>query len=143
MRLTERTDYAMRTLMYLGASDGRKSVSDMAERFGVSVNHLSKVVQTLVEAGLVATSRGRGGGVELARTNEQINVGQVVRLMEPDLALAECFRDDGQCPFYRPCALRGHLDRARAAFLKELDAVTLADLVRGRERRLYTVGIAS
>ena len=143
MRLTERMDYAMRALMYLGASGDRTSVADMAKRFGVSMNHLSKVIQTLVEAGLVATSRGRGGGVELARKREQIKVGQVVRLMEPDLALAECFRDDGECPFYRPCALRSHLDRARAAFLRELDGVTLADLVRGREHRLYTIGMAS
>lgn len=139
MRLTDRTDFALRVLMLLAADDGRRTVAEMARLFDVSAHHLSKVVQDLHALGWVETSRGRSGGAELAVDPARLSVGEVVRAMEPDFALVECLREEGACPLEGPCALRAALKGARDAFLAELDATTLAALVRGREKRLVQI----
>ena len=136
MRLAERTDYALRVLMVLASSGRRHAVPAMAQGLGVSANHLTKVVQTLQGAGWVRTTAGRGGGVELAVEPAAVSVGDVVRVMEPDLGLVECMRDGGECVLEGPCRLVGALRRARSAFLDELDGVTLASLTRGRKTSL-------
>ena len=136
MRLADRTDYALRVLMVLTASRERCTVPGMAESLRVSPNHLTKVVQALQAAGWVVTIPGRGGGVELATEPDRLTVGDVVRAIEPDLQLVACFRGDGLCPLEGSCRLAGALDDARAAFLGELDRVSVRDLVRGREARL-------
>ncbi len=133
MRLAERTDYALRVLMVVASSGRRHTVPALAEALGVSPNHLTKVVQALQGEGWVTTTAGRGGGVELAVEPGGVTVGDVVRAMEPDLALVECMRDDGGCVLEGPCRLVGALRRARLAFLGELDGVTLAALIRGRK----------
>ena len=141
MRLTERTDYALRVLMFLAASERQATVAEMAERFGVSHHHLVKVVQTLSEIDLVTTTRGRGGGVTLSVDPESIHVGDVVEQIEPDLALVECMRSDGACPLSGPCRLKGLLDDARAAFLETLNDSTLADLAAPKRTLLRALGV--
>lgn len=136
MRLTDRTDYALRVLMVLAASGRRHTVPALAGAFGVSANHLTKVVQSLQSLGWVATTAGRGGGVELAVAPSGITVGGVVRAMEPDLHLVECLREESSCPLEGACLLVDALRDARGAFFGVLDAVTIADLVAGREARL-------
>jgi Rrf2 family transcriptional regulator, nitric oxide-sensitive transcriptional repressor len=130
MRLTRYTDYALRTLIYLGLSEPRQgSIAEISRAYGISENHLIKVVHHLGRLGLVKTSRGRGGGLRLALPPEQIIVGQVVRQTEDDLALVECFAND-VCVITSACRLRGVLGEALAAFLTVLDRCTLADLLR-------------
>ncbi len=141
MRLAERTDYALRVLMLLAASKQRCQVPQMARWVGVSANHLSKVVQALKDRGWVSTHRGRGGGVELAADPCQLRLGDVVRAMEPDLDLVECFRDDGACPLDGSCGLWGALHNARRSFLAELDRVTLENLTRGYRRGLLRLTV--
>ena len=142
MRLAERTDYALRVLMLLAAEPAaRRAVPEMAEWFNVSANHLTKVVQLLHEQGWVTTSRGRGGGVQLAAESQRLRVGHIVRAIEPDMHLVECFRPSGACPIQESCGLQGTLQSARQAFLSELDKVTVADLVEGHEPRLLNLTI--
>ncbi len=136
MRLTDRTDYALRVLMVLASSGQRHTVPALAEAFGVSANHLTKVVQALQGLGLVQTSAGRNGGVELAAQPSAVTVGEIVRALEPDLHLVECLREHSTCPLDGPCRLVGVVRNAQAAFLAELDKATLADLIQGRQRRL-------
>ncbi len=143
MRLADRTDFALRLLMLLAASERRHAVADAAECLGVSANHLSKVVQALQAEGWVSTSRGRGGGVELSARARELQVGKIVRAMEPDFGVVECFRERGFCSLEGACGLQGVLESARQAFLAELDAVTLEDLVRGRKRELVRVTLGS
>jgi Rrf2 family transcriptional regulator, nitric oxide-sensitive transcriptional repressor len=129
MRLTHYTDYALRTLIYLGFSEPRQAtIAEISRSYGISENHLVKVVHHLGRLDLVKTSRGRGGGLRLALAPDQINVGQVVRSMEDDLALVECFAN-GNCVITPTCQLRGILGEALAAFLAVLDRYTLADLI--------------
>lgn len=132
MRLTDRTDYALRVLMVLCVSGRRHTVPALASRFGVSAHHLTKVVQSLQGLGWVETTAGRAGGAALAPAGRTVTVGEVVRAMEPDLDLVACMREAGTCPLKGLCPLEDVLRAARAAFLRELDAVRLCDLVDGR-----------
>ncbi|MHC2018404.1 Rrf2 family transcriptional regulator [Methylobacterium sp. CM6247] len=129
MRLTRYTDYALRTLIYLGLNESRvSSIAEIARAYGISESHLTKVVHQLGRIGLVQTTRGRGGGLRLARPAAEIVVGAVVRQTEEDLALVECFAN-GACAITPSCRLRKALGEALAAFLAVLDRYTLADLL--------------
>jgi Rrf2 family transcriptional regulator, nitric oxide-sensitive transcriptional repressor len=130
MRLTYQTDYALRLLMYLAVQgERRSSIREVAEQYGISENHLMKVTQRLAALGYVDALRGRSGGLKLAQRPEQINVGDIVRDIEPDFALVECFSSDNECTITPVCALRHVLDEARAGFMSVLDGYTLKQLV--------------
>ncbi len=129
MRLTAHTDYAIRVLIFVAIRErGHGTIRDIAEAYGISRNHLMKVVHELQQHGYLKTIRGKGGGVVLARAPEQINLGQVVRDMEPDLALVECFRADNQCVITPDCQLKTMLNDALQAFLATMDHYTLKDM---------------
>ncbi|ONG56088.1 Rrf2 family transcriptional regulator [Pseudoroseomonas deserti] len=134
MRLTLHTDYALRTLIYLGLRQERRvSIREIAEAHRISENHLVKVVHNLGRGGFIETTRGKGGGLRLARPPEAINVGAVVRFTEEDMALVACFQDPatgGGCALIHACRLQGLLGEALAAFLAVLDGQSLADLLR-------------
>lgn len=130
MRLLFSTDFALRLLMRLGEEPGAlRSAEWLAQAVGVPRNHVHKLVQELAGLGLVRTVRGARGGVVLARAPGEVRLGAVVRHFEADQALVACFAEGGgDCPLLAPeCRLRGALWRAREAFLRELDARTLAD----------------
>jgi len=129
MRLTTFTDFALRALMRLaGEPDRSFSTSEIAEEFGISRNHLAKVVRDLANSGFITTQRGIGGGFALARPPQAITLGEVVRALEGTSALVECFRQDGGgCVLTPRCRLKGRLAAAREAFLRELDGTRLAD----------------
>lgn len=129
MRLTAFTDFGLRALMRLAGEPDRSFTTDeIATEFELSRHHLIKVVQGLAEAGYVHTQRGAGGGFRLARPAEAITLGQVVRDLERDQPMVECFRaDGGACVLTPQCRLRKRLAAAREAFLDELDATTLAE----------------
>ena len=126
MRLTLYTDYALRVLTYLGTHEGRLcSVSEMAQSYGVSRNHLVKVVHDLGRAGFVESARGRSGGVKLARPAGEISIGRVVRQTEAGFTRVDC----AQCPIASCCRLSGIFGEAMAAFIAVLDRYRLSDLV--------------
>lgn len=129
MRLTRYTDYAMRVLLYLGARPERLcSISEIAGAYDISQNHLMKVVSDLVNAGYLVSVRGRFGGVRLARTPAEINIGAVVRHTEDGFDLVDC----GSCIIAPACGLTGALHQALAAFMKVLDGYTLESLLSRR-----------
>ena len=129
MRLSLFTDYGLRALMRLaGAPDRALTTAQIADEFRISRHHLTKIVRDLAEAGFVRTSRGAGGGLRLARPAESITLGEVVRALDRDGPLVECFRaDGGTCALTPRCRLKWRLAAAREAFLRQLDATTLAE----------------
>jgi Rrf2 family nitric oxide-sensitive transcriptional repressor len=134
VRLTVYTDYALRLLMYLAVKDnGLATIQEVAASYDISKNHLMKVAHQLGQAGYVGTVRGRGGGLRLARPVESINLGDVVRRTEPDMAVVACLNPvDAPCAIKSCCVLRRALAKAGAAFLEVLDGYSLADLVKPR-----------
>lgn len=131
MRLAEYTDYTLRVLMYCAARPQQLvTVSELADRHQVSRNHLMKIVTDLGRQGVLETTRGRGGGLRLMKDPSKIRIGDVVRASETDFRLVECF-DPGtnQCMLTPSCRLKGLFNAALRAYFKELDGMTLADMV--------------
>ena len=134
MRLTRHSDYALRVLLYLGApEEGLGTIGAIAQRFGISRNHLMKVVNRLAAYGYVETLRGKRGGIHLAVAPEEIRIGALLRRTEEDFSLAECFNPRGQrCRIEGTCAVRALLGEALDAFFEVLDRYTLDDLLQNR-----------
>jgi Rrf2 family transcriptional regulator, nitric oxide-sensitive transcriptional repressor len=131
MRLSEYTDYSLRVLMYCASHPGRLvTIGELAEHHQVSKNHLMKVVNDLSRQGVIETTRGRGGGLRLLQRAEQIRVGDIVRTSETDFRLVECFDPaTNACTLTPSCRLKQVFGNALQAYFRELDGVTLADLV--------------
>ena len=140
MRLTFHSDYALRVLIYLAVHPDRRATAEqIASAYGISRNHIAKVVQRLAHFGFVQTLRGRSGGMKLARPAEEISVGAVLRVTEENFDLVECFRPDNDCCITPVCRLKSALKAATGAYLQVLDEWTLDELVvkrRGLARRL-------
>ncbi len=133
MQLSLHADYALRVLLYLGAHPGRVvSTREISDAYGISRNHLVRVVQTLGEHGYADVVTGRFGGVSLAREPQMIRLGDLVRDAEPNLQLVECFnRETNTCPIVRACELKPVLHEAMDSFFATLNRYTLQDLLAG------------
>ena len=134
MQLTLYTDYSIRVLLYLAAKpEAPSTITEIAESFGISRNHLVKVVHNLALKDFIRTTRGKKGGMVLERSPESISVGALVRQTEPDFRIVECMGDErSACPIDEVCGLKGVLTAAREAFLNTLDQFTLADITQNR-----------
>lgn len=142
MRMTLQTDYALRMLIYLAIHDPASStVHDVAESYGISRNHLLKIVLKLRDMGLVATARGRSGGIHLAVPPEKINVGMVVRDLGDEFPVVECMKaGGGACVLSPICRLKGVVREALGAYLSVFDKYSLADLVANRAELASVLG---
>lgn len=130
MRLTTMTDYALRLLMHVGQHPDRLcTIAEVAQVYGISEAHLMKITHQLGLSGWIETVRGKGGGMRLACPPAQINLGELVRSVEPDFQLVECQSGSTGCQLTGRCRLTGVFDTALAAFMQTLDAHTLADVL--------------
>lgn len=136
MRLTTFTDYSLRVLIYL-AVNGEKSatIAEIAQSYDISRNHLMKVVQELSQQGYLIALRGKNGGLRLKADPVDINIGELVRAMEKDFSLAECFGMNNHCILTPACSLPVLFTEALEAFFAVLDTYTLADILPGTRRR--------
>lgn len=133
MQLTLHTDYGLRVLLYLAAQGRTATIAEIAERYGISRNHLVKVAHELGLKGYIHTERGRGGGLVLARHASEIRVGDVVRDMEPNFHIVECFNTEAnRCVITAQCQLKHALAEAQRAFMDTLDGYTLADVCKNQ-----------
>lgn len=135
MRLTIYADYSLRMLIYLAVrGEDLATIPEIAASYGISRHHLVKVAHQLGVKGYIQTTRGKKGGLRLGRPAGDIKVGEVVRQMEPDMALVPCFHPvNVKCPIVPSCLLRHAIEQAREEFLAVLDEYTLADLQGPRE----------
>ncbi len=131
MRITKRTNIAVRLLMYCAVNEGRLvTKSEIASSCNVSENHLAQVINQLGQLGFLHTQRGRNGGMSLGRPAAEIQIGEVFRLVEGEQPDTECFADrDGSCPLTAACRLKVALSDAAEAFFAALDGITLESLV--------------
>jgi Rrf2 family nitric oxide-sensitive transcriptional repressor len=135
MQLTAYTDYALRVLIYLAVHEARwVTIAEMATTYGISKNHLMKIVHQLGQEGFIETLRGRGGGVRLAHPPDRLSLGEIVRQTEPHFHVVECFHaPTNRCPITPACGLASALGEARDAFLAVLDRYTLADIMQEKQ----------
>jgi Rrf2 family nitric oxide-sensitive transcriptional repressor len=138
MRLTAHTDFALRTLMYLAVTPERATVGQVAQLYGVSAHHMAKVVNHLARLGYLRSVRGIGGGIELARSPQDIRLGDVIQLLEGNTHLLECVSTDDVCAIQTFCKLKGVFAEAERLQMDYLKGITLADVVPTK-RQLATV----
>ena len=143
MRLTKQTNYAIRILMYCAANKGNISqVADIADAYGLSREFLFKILQPLTRNGYIETIRGRNGGIRLARDAADVTLSEIVRLIEDNFEMAECFRGEAiNCPLVDSCQLNSALREALNAFFAVLDTYTIEDLAVNRFQIHKLLGI--
>ena len=142
MQISLHADYALRALIYLGAHPDRVvTTQEISDAYGISKNHLVRVMQTLSENGYVEIHAGRSGGNTLNAEPGSIRLGDVVRAAEPNMRLVECFdRETNTCKIAPVCSLKGMLREALDSFIASLNRYTLADILRnGGQRKLATI----
>ncbi len=147
MKLTDYTDYSLRVMLYLALrGEELATIQEISDAYGISKNHLMKVVQRLGELGWVDTIRGRNGGLRLAPTSLTLSVGEVVRHTENDFALVACFGGEQverrTCVIEPHCRLKHALWAAREAFLAELDGYTIGELAQPTAELSGLLGLA-
>ena len=129
MYLTQHTDYGLRVLVYTAINDDSLvNISTIAKTYNISKSHLMKVVTSLVKGGFLVSVRGKGGGLRLADVPEKINIGAVVRHLEP-MQVVECMGDNNECLITPSCRLTGIITGAIKAFFNHLDQYSLRDLL--------------
>lgn len=129
MRLNQASDFALRILMLLADREAAMTVDAVTNELNLVKSHVMKIVAKLARAGVLTSTRGRSGGISLARPIEAITIGEVVRVIEADFAVVECMRDGkSNCVFSSNCKLRGVMNNATRAFLQVLDQQTLQSI---------------
>ena len=135
MNITRFTDYSLRTLIYLALHEHElTTIKEIAESYDISKNHLMKIVQELNTKGYLVAIRGKNGGIKLSRHPSLINIGELVREVEQNSALVECFGSDNKCVITPSCQLKDIFSEAMESFFSCLDKYTLADLLKDNDR---------
>lgn len=135
MRLTSFTDYSLRVLIYIALKgDERSTVGEIADKYKISRNHLVKVVHNLSSMGIIESHKGKGGGIKLSIEPSLVVIGKLVRTLEEDSPLVECFGDSGNCIINPTCKLKSALMIAQNQFYETLNAYTLADLISNKSK---------
>ncbi|GGA77105.1 RrF2 family transcriptional regulator [Ornithinibacillus halotolerans] len=136
MQLKKYTDYSLRVLIFVGLKPQGElaSIKEISDVYDISHNHLGKIVHELTRLELLEGIRGRGGGIRLAKNPEEINIGKLIRVIERDFALLECFNTgENHCVISPGCTLKHVLNKALHSFYHVLDQYTLKDLIANEE----------
>jgi Rrf2 family nitric oxide-sensitive transcriptional repressor len=135
MKLSLFSDYALRVLMFAALKADDFRVDEVTAAYGISRNHVAKIIHRLAQLGYLETRRGRGGGIRLARPAAEIRIGKLVRQTEAQPVLVECFDPrTNTCPVSGTCYLKGALGEAMNAFYATLDRHTLESITTGPKR---------
>lgn len=133
MQLTQFTDYSLRALIYITLRKESCTIKDITEAYGISNNHMIKIIHNLAKLKLIKTIRGKNGGILMAAQPEAINLGQLIVQLEPHFDLVPCFnKEKANCCIAPVCKLKSVLHEAQAAFMSVLERYTLADVVSNK-----------
>ena len=142
MQLTRFTDYSLRVLIYLGLrQDEWVTIRQISDAYGISRNHLMKVVSFLARQDYLTSQRGPGGGVRLKVSPTDINLGNVIMAAEGDMNLVECMAEDSHCTLSPYCGVQGMLSIALQAFQDTLRRYSLQDMIEPRDELSALLGI--
>ncbi|KTC65983.1 DNA-binding transcriptional regulator (plasmid) [Legionella adelaidensis] len=133
MQLTQFTDYSLRALIYIALQKETCTIKDITEAYGISNNHMIKIIHNLSKLGLIKTIRGKNGGILMAVPPEMINIGGLIKQLEPHFDLVPCFnKEKANCCIAAVCKLKGVLYEAKAAFMEVLERYTLMDVLHNK-----------
>lgn len=144
MNLKKYTDYGLRVLIFTGMKKEGElaSIKEISSVYNISTHHLGKIVHQLTKLELVESIRGRNGGIQLAKPADEMNVGRIVRMLESDFTILECFdKETNHCVISPGCTLKHALNKALQAFFKVLDEYTIADLIHNEEELRQLMGL--
>jgi len=147
LHITKYTDYSIRVLIYLAVQgDKLCTIGDIANSYGISKNHLMKIVQALNTKGYLTAIRGKNGGLRLQADPADINLGELVHDIEGETKMVECFGPDNQCIITKGCKLKHIFDEAQQSFYQTLGKYTLLDLIDEQAktdlRKLLLIAVA-
>ncbi len=130
MQLTQFTDYSLRALIYIALKKELCTINDIANAYAISSNHLLKIIHNLSKMGVIKTIRGKNGGITMAQSPSEINLGELVIKLEPNFDLVPCFNQEkANCCIAPACRLKGILFNAKESFIAVLKEYTLADIL--------------
>ncbi|MFC2066262.1 RrF2 family transcriptional regulator [Chloroflexota bacterium] len=131
MKLPTRVLYGIRALLDLALNEGKGAVplKDVALRQGISLHYLEHLITPLVRAGVIRSTRGARGGVQLGKDPHEIKLSEVIQLLEGSITLAECINNPESCPRADACAARDIWSEMKSAVDGVLESTTLHDLV--------------
>jgi len=136
LRVTKLTDYATLVLTVLAARPGEVlSATELADRVGLEIPTVAKLLKPLAQAGLVAAFRGSNGGYRLTRDAASISLVEIVEAMEGPLGMTECSLHDGACGIEHSCGVRANWRRINDVVADALRGVTLAQMLAPPPRR--------
>ncbi len=142
MQLTQFTDYSLRALIYIALRKESCTIKDITEAYGISNNHMIKIIHNLAKLGLIKTIRGKNGGILMAAQPETINLGELIVQLEPHFDLVPCFnKEKANCCIAPVCKLKGILHEAQSAFIKVLGRYTLANVLHNPNELSVFLGI--
>lgn len=129
MRLTSKTDYCLRVLIYLQGRPGKAKIQEIADCYAISKNHLSVAVNKLSELGYINSTPGPKGGIEFNKEKANNTVAQLIKSIE-EFDIVECFNvESNTCNLSPHCKLKRMLSKASSAFINELKTYKIKDLV--------------
>lgn len=133
MQLTLFTDYCIRSLILVStrSPEHLTTITEIAEKYKLSRNHVVKVVHRLGQLGYLYTQRGKHGGVRLAKAIDEIHMGTLIKMVEPHHNIMNCSAPN--CCLTHQCKMKSIASRAMQLFYKELDRYTLADIIKEPE----------
>lgn len=146
MNLKKYTDFSLRVLIFTGLKPQEKlsTIKEVSDVYSISPEHLRKVVHDLTKRGLLISARGRNGGFRLAKPASDINIGLLIRSLESDFNLLECFdKGTNHCVISPGCSLKHVLSKALFQFFKVLEEYTLEDLIQNEEELKELMGMKS
>ena len=131
LRMSKLTDYGTLVLAHLAASEDRlASAHQVSMDTRLSLPTVSKLLKSLVRAGLAVSRRGARGGYALSRSAEEISAADILDALEGPLAITECSSAPGLCGLESSCRVGGAWQKINAGIRQALDEVSLADLRR-------------
>jgi len=143
LKLSTRTRYGTRALLDLARHQGDKLVQlkDIARRQNISLHYLEHIIAPLVGAGIVRSTRGARGGLQLTRRPGEIKLSEVVQLLEGTITPVDCVIDPESCNRSDLCVTREVWGEMKKAIDNTLKAITLQDLVEREKGKEQSVGV--
>lgn len=130
LKFSKKTEYGLRAMLYLAQTNSVVPIQDISTGEDISHPFLEQIIYELKQSGLVSSQRGASGGYTLARTPSEINLGDIVRSLEKEIAVSGCILEAGfSCPKHKHCLAKNAWFKIQKELLKSINNISLQDLL--------------